>query len=175
MKDEPHIWEKVFGIVGVGIVVVLCVFVLSQPLRLFFEVQATHGNAGMIALGGLVLTIPAFVIFAIWRSDGLQRAGWLLAPFTALGLFLVVSGWARHDFRTDYVNNALAAYCAYGSNSRAQQEGCLDHVTYADLDRRTKAAHFANHTPMSTCGVTAGPYCQEAENAINAAAGLPDP
>ena len=159
MDDKPAKWEIGFGVVGV-----VGALVISGRLTDFYDVTATRGHAGLIVLCGFVLAVPAFVIFAIWRVDGLKRAGWILAPVLAFGFLFVFHGWNRYDWRTNYVLNPMAAYCAYGSTSRAQQEGCLNHVTYADLDRKTRAARFA-YNSLASCGATAGPYCEDVVNA----------
>jgi len=52
-------------------------------------------------------------------------------------------------------------YCAYGSVSRAQLDGCVDHVEPGEiLDRRTNAALYARYS-MTDCRYDAGPFCKE--------------
>jgi len=53
-------------------------------------------------------------------------------------------------------------YCAYGAESRAQLQGCKDHVSLADIsDRDTNAARFALYE-LNDCLADAGPFCTRA-------------
>jgi hypothetical protein len=56
--------------------------------------------------------------------------------------------------------NELTDYCSYGSVSKAQLEGCKDHVTADVVDRYdTNAARYAKGQ-LDRCLGDAGPYCK---------------
>ena len=51
-------------------------------------------------------------------------------------------------------------YCAYGAVSKAQLEGCVEHVTPATVNEyRTNAARFARGQ-LDACLSDSGPFCR---------------
>jgi hypothetical protein len=52
-------------------------------------------------------------------------------------------------------------YCAYGAVSRAQLDGCVDHVTDEDVDGYdTNAAQYARGE-LDKCLKDSGPFCHD--------------
>jgi hypothetical protein len=58
--------------------------------------------------------------------------------------------------------DAVHAYCNYGSVSEAQLEGCIGHVSTKDIARlNTAAARFARNPEGVGCrGSRVGPFCR---------------
>lgn len=54
----------------------------------------------------------------------------------------------------------IGRYCEYGAVSAAQLTGCIDHVTFEDVDRLdTNAARYARGE-IDVCLADAGPFCR---------------
>jgi hypothetical protein len=55
----------------------------------------------------------------------------------------------------------VEAYCAYGAVSRAQLDGCIEHVTPEEVAAlRTNAAMYAMGR-LDECRADAGPFCED--------------
>jgi hypothetical protein len=79
----------------------------------------------------------------------------LVAGAIAYGLYV------GHQSR---LHGTVADYCAYGAVSRAQFEGCKDHVSTDDVERlNTDAARFARRE-LEGCLADSGPFCERALN-----------
>jgi|ERR1044072_377033 hypothetical protein len=64
------------------------------------------------------------------------------------------------EFRQQDDSYKVQAYCSYGAVSRAQLEGCIDHVSAAEaLDYDTNAGAFARGE-LEECLADAGPFCE---------------
>jgi hypothetical protein len=71
---------------------------------------------------------------------------------STLGL-LVAFGCSDADLVNDY--------CNYGAVSRAQRDGCAEHVSPGDVDRlETNAARYAQGE-LDRCLADAGPFCRD--------------
>jgi hypothetical protein len=54
----------------------------------------------------------------------------------------------------------VTEYCRYGAVSQAQLDGCVDHVTEADVrSRQTHASQYA-FGDLKRCLRDAGPFCE---------------
>lgn len=85
------------------------------------------------------------------KSDWLKPCVYAAAPLAVLAIFMGM-GWRS-------ANMTVSDYCAYGSVSQAQLDGCRDHVTAQEVnDRDTPAARFARGAPE--CGEDSGPFCE---------------
>lgn len=73
----------------------------------------------------------------------------------ALALALLVAGLAA-----GCGESRIEAYCSYGSISEAQLEGCMEHVTDADIESRTTNAAEYARGDLDECLYDAGPFCQ---------------
>jgi hypothetical protein len=75
----------------------------------------------------------------------------------------VVLGFLTYLFITELQasNRLVSDYCAYGSVSQAQLDGCKGHVTADDVrSRDTPAARFAqSDSSDDVCGAGSGPFC----------------
>lgn len=159
MTDDPFgkaaRWEKVVGVLGVLVVI----YLISDNSDTLNE-QLVRGWY-RVALLGIVLAIPALIVYAIWKQEGLARAGWLLAPVIAAAGLLTYYGIFGHD---DREHSFIADYCHYGAVSQAQLKGCLDHATYKQIEQLdTNAAQFAARE-LDDCLDDAGPYCEATLN-----------
>ncbi len=57
--------------------------------------------------------------------------------------------------------SSVEAYCSYGAVSRAQLDGCTDHVTENDFDHlKTNAARYARGE-LDKCLADSGPFCED--------------
>jgi hypothetical protein len=57
-------------------------------------------------------------------------------------------------------DDMVESYCRYGAVSRAQLEGCIDHVTEADVrSLQTHASQYA-FGDLDRCLADAGPFCK---------------
>lgn len=73
-----------------------------------------------------------------------------------------LSAFGAFSGYSDRRDGWLYYYCAYGSVSQAQMDGCLDHVNKGDVDRLdTNAARFSRWE-LGACLADAGPYCAAA-------------
>ncbi len=74
-------------------------------------------------------------------------------PAQFLGFLLVLTLAACGQSRVE-------TYCSYGAVSEAQLQGCIEHVTEADIDNRsTNAADYARGE-LDNCLYDSGPYCE---------------
>jgi hypothetical protein len=80
----------------------------------------------------------------------------------------VVVGFVTYAviFELQSSGRLVSDYCAYGSVSQAQLDGCKRHVTANDVrSRDTPAAHFAQSgSSEDVCGAGSGPFCEQALN-----------
>jgi hypothetical protein len=59
----------------------------------------------------------------------------------------------------DASDDMVTAYCRYGAVSQAQLDGCIDHVTEADVrSRQTHASQYA-FGDLDRCLADSGPFC----------------
>ena len=80
----------------------------------------------------------------------LRIAGLGLALSLAL-LAIVLAGCGQ---------SRIEAYCSYGAVSETQLQGCIEHVTEADIDgRSTNAADYARGE-LDKCLYDSGPFCE---------------
>ena len=75
-------------------------------------------------------------------------------------LVLAFMGWGLWSTAR---SRQVAHYCQYGSVSRSQYEGCIDHVSYGDVqDSDSNAARYARDE-LDECLEDAGPMCSDAD------------
>ncbi len=90
----------------------------------------------------------------------LKNVTWWNAAVVLVGGAVILGTYGGYLDRKEQL---LRRYCIYGSVSRAQLKGCLDHVTDASIKQRsTEAARYARGL-TDACGPTAGPFCVDEE------------
>lgn len=112
-------------------------------------VTLAYGLAPLIAWA--LLGILYAVARAAGRTPLLVVAALALAGSVAYGWL----GW--YSPRVE----AVERYCRYGAVSQAQYEGCVDNVSYSDVQRRKTAAGRYGRGNLRGCHEDSGPLCTE--------------
>jgi hypothetical protein len=103
---------------------------------------------GVAAVGG------AAAWYGYFRDDETPKWFVALGILWALCGLLVYSGYASRD------GGLIADYCAYGAVSKAQLDGCIEHVDEDEiLGRNTNAARFARRDIEDCFIEDSGPFC----------------
>lgn len=143
--------------------------------RLSMARSANHpaATAAVIIAAGLVLA--AITIYAPPRhySSRSWKFRWLVPLLVAAGLGPGYGWFMGYEQRQP--GRELYDYCAYGSVSQAQLQGCMEHVTLSHIDElETPAARFAR-AATGECGIGSGPYCQGSVDAHDLLDQMPPP
>jgi ABC-type Fe3+-siderophore transport system permease subunit len=144
----------------------------------YFEQTSANDLALGITLVALVAAVLGAGFYFLrprgWHDSNKLESNlwWLIPGVIALG-FLVTAVTVGHNSRQP--GGHLYSYCAYGAVSRAQLQGCLDHVKDRSIDdMTTNAADFANRR-LDECLADAGPFCEQARYARELADEAPPP
>jgi uncharacterized membrane protein len=137
-----------------------------------------YGNEYVVdpVAGSSAAEIAAAVLILLTASCG--AIAWVLSeryrynerpPLHRFMVGLTVVGIALSYFTLTSIQHAhrvVNDYCAYGSVSKAQLNGCKSHVTANDVEARdTHAARFAESgSSDEVCGARSGPFCEDVIN-----------
>jgi len=139
------------------------------------NLTANHPATTATVLVGVGLVLAAVTVHAPPRHyvSGGWKPRWLV-PFLVAGGIGPGYGWIMgHEQRQP--GRMLYDYCAYGSVSHAQLDGCMEHVKLSHIDQLdTPAARFARGA-TDVCGAGSGPYCQGSAEAGDLLDQMPPP
>lgn len=85
----------------------------------------------------------------------------MLRPPLAVLAVIVIAGCGSGSDSGSGSGDPVADYCAYGAVSRAQLQGCEDHVTTEDIDALDTNAARYSRGEIDACRWDAGPFCEE--------------
>lgn len=138
--------------------VVACAAAAVVVYRLVFAFSQGAANAPWAAVV-LVLVVAgaSYLVFTyVEKQVKGERRSPVAVPLIGLLMALAFATALGIENRS---GGMLRDYCDYGAVSRAEVQGCLDHVTDAQIQRlNTDAARFAQGN-LDTCLGDAGPYC----------------
>lgn len=148
-------WLGCGGYLLLGGAAIFAFFLGLTYLGDFQQDLADRGQADAVLIG---LVVAALLVGGTW---------WLLVeagnPQIAMGLLTALIVWSAFGMylTRNVANQMVSDYCAYGSVSKAQLEGCKDHVTAAMVKSRdTAASDFAQGDSTAECGYDSGPFCE---------------